>query len=245
MNKVLLTNIKGTSVDRNTAYSLSIDSWKRWCDKNEAECLVLDEPLFDPIEMSPIYFRHYWHRLLDLQDDEQLCLVDADTIIHPNCPNFFLETEGKFAAVHNDGDYDWIIRSIENYQYEFKEYFKKDFNIWNYINCGFMVTNKKYIDLHESLTNFYWSNRVKVQYCQRTYGVGTDQPLMNLFIRELDIPLKLLSPRYNIQDLVRKNILDDRMLYLNIPAVYHFNAIPGGKLQSDLWIQKTYSALFD
>ena len=54
---------------------------------------------------------------MDANDIEynQILSVDADTIVHPDCPNFFEMTEGKMCGVHNEGSYDWIIRSIENY----------------------------------------------------------------------------------------------------------------------------------
>ena len=245
MNKVLMTNIVNpTKTNRTDAYELSINSWKRWCDGNDVELFVLTEPIADMNVMSPIYFRHFWYDLLEVTPLEQVCLVDADTIIHPECPNFFNLTEHKFSAVHNDGDYDWVIRSIENYQYEFSEKFTKKFDLWKYINCGFMVTNTTCIQIHKALTDFYMNNITKVQQTQQKYGVGTDQPLMNLFLNELSIDINLLSSKFNIQDLTRKNILDDRMLFTQIPGIYHFNAIPGGKLESDLWIKKTHKHLF-
>ena len=42
-------------------------------------------------------------------------MVDADTIVHPNCPNFFNETDGKYCGVMNDGDYEWVLRSIRGF----------------------------------------------------------------------------------------------------------------------------------
>ena len=40
--------------------------------------------------------------------------VDADTIPHPDCPTAFEMHDRKFCFVHNEGSYDWILRSIEN-----------------------------------------------------------------------------------------------------------------------------------
>lgn len=241
-----MTNIVNPAKPKRTdAYELSIDSWKRWCDNNGVEIFVLTEPLADMNSISPIYFRHYWYDLIEFDSGDQICLVDADTIIHPDCPNFFELTDNKFSAVHNDGDYDWVIRSIENYQHEFPERFTKKFDLWKYINCGFIVTNEKYISVHKALTDFYWDNHTQVRRCQESYGVGTDQPLMNLLLSEMDIEVNLLSNQFNMQDLERKNILDDRLLFTEIPAVYHFNAIPGGKSESDAWIKKTHDHLFN
>lgn len=237
-NIVFITNIVNPDKpSKSTAYHYSIESWKYWCNKNDCELFVLDEPLVDMKQMSPIYFRHYWPQLLPEITTEQVCTVDADTIIHPDCPNFFELSDNKFCAVHNDGDYDWIIRSIENYQFEFPNEFTKKFDIWKYINSGFLITNRTFIPLHEQLVKFYWDNYTKVNYCQNKYKCGTDQPLLNLIANEMDIEINLLPYRYNMQDLQRKNILDDRLLFIDYPGIYHFNAIS----DRDGWMRKTWT----
>lgn len=244
MDKVIITAIKDkTRLERSESYHYCIDSWQTWCAKNNCELLILDQPIFDPLEMKVNYCRYY---CFDLLDDltGQICLVDADTIIHPNCPNFFELTENRFCAVHNDGDYDWIIRSIENYQFNFQNEFKREFDIWKYINSGFLVFNKNHKEIIEKVYEFYWKFREKVVYCQREYGTGTDQPILNLLLNEQEIDVKLLPYQFNMQDLPRKNILDDRMLFAQIPGIYHFNGIPGGPEQSNYWMKKTYTKLF-
>lgn len=245
-NIVFITNIKNPSnPTRSEAYDLSVESWKRWCLKNDCELFVLNEMLFDSKDMSPIYFRHYWSHLLPDVTTERVCLVDADTIIHPDCPNFFDLSGDDFGAVHNDGDYDWIIRSIENYQYEFPEEFGKQFNIWQYINAGFVVTSKKFAHIHDELVEFYWKNIDKVKNCQQKYGVGTDQPILNLILNQSDIKVRLLPYQFNMQDLSRKNILDERLLYTKIPGIYHFNAISGGPDQVNYYMSKTFKKLYE
>lgn len=244
-NIVFITNIKNPlKPERSELYNLSIESWKIWCEKNNCELFVLDEPLMDLSEMTPIYYRHYWPNLLPDVTSQQICTVDADTIIHPLTPNFFELTDNQFCGVHNDGDYDWIIRSIENYQYEFPEIFTKKFNIWKYINSGFMITNKNFQFVHETLLDFYWKNKEKVLYCQKHYGVGTDQPLINLITNQIDVEVKILPYQFNMQDLPRKNVLDERMLFTNIHGIFHFNAIPGGPEKVNYWMRKTYDYLF-
>lgn len=240
-NYVLITAIKSpTKPERFNAYKYSIESWKVWCNANKCELRVLDEPLFPLDSISPIYFRHYWHELLKDEDYDQVCLVDADTIIHPNCPNFFNLTGHNYCAVHNDGDYDWIIRSIENYQHEFPTDFTKPFDIWKYFNTGFMVTNSKFIHFHTTLTNFYWENAAKIRSVQTKYGVGTDQPLSNLITNEMGVNVNLLPYQFNMQDLGRKNILDDRMMFTKIPGIYHFNALNGGPTKVTEWMEKNF-----
>lgn len=247
-NIILLINIKNPDrPDRNQMYNLSIESWKRWALKNDCEVFVLEEPVVPISEMTPIVQRHYVFQLLEGEEFDQILMVDADTIVHPNCPNFFELTNHQFCAVHNDGDYDWLCRSVENYEYEFFGTDKVDQKwIWNYFNTGFMITNKNFKFLHERVLKFYWDNQQKVQSMQQKYGVGTDQPLINMIIRHSnDIEVKLLPYQFNMQDLQRKNILDERMLFLNIPGVYHFNAVEGGPEKVNYWMKRTFDYLYN
>ncbi len=251
MNKniILIINIKNPNrPNRDDMYGLSIESWKRWAKNNNSQVMVLEEPVVPLEEMTPIIQRHYVFQLLENEGIEydQILMVDADTIIHPQCPNFFELTKHEFCAVHNDGDYDWLCRSVENYEYEFfgtPNVEQK--HIWNYFNTGFMITNKSFRFIHETILDFYWKNQSKVQSMQKKYGVGTDQPLINMLVRHNDWKVKLLPYQFNMQDLGRKNVLDDRMLFTEIPGVYHFNAVPGGSEQVNYWMLKTFRYLYE
>jgi hypothetical protein len=249
-NIIFLINIKNPAKpNRTDMYDLSIKSWQHWAKKHSYSTIVLTEPVVDMNRMNPILMRHYVFDLLDQSniDYEQIAMVDADTIVHPDCPDFFKISDNKFCAVHNDGDYDWVIRSIENYQYEFYGTDKcKVEDVWNYFNTGFMITNKNYRHLHQNVLDFYWRHEDKISDMQKRWGVGTDQPLLNMIVRNsTDVKVKLLPYQYNMQDLSRKNILDDRMLFTQIPGVYHFNAIPEGVEKVNFWMQKTYNYLYE
>ena len=66
-------------------------------------------------------------------------MVDADTIIHPNCPNFFDLTDNKYCGVMNEGDYEWVLRSIKGFGNVLFD--NKQIKPWNYINGGFQIVN--------------------------------------------------------------------------------------------------------
>ena len=91
---------------RSDKYSYCINSWKSWCDKNGCELLMWEDLLLPVEQMKITWQRYYVFDILDANDIDynQVLLVDADTIIHPDCPNFFNETDGKYAAVMNDGE---------------------------------------------------------------------------------------------------------------------------------------------
>ena len=140
-NVVFIPNIDlGTG--RSDKYNCCIKSWKWWCNKNNCELLMWEDLLL-PIEQMPIVWqRYYVFDILDANDIEygQVLLVDADTIIHPDCPNFFNETYGAYSAVMNDGDYEWVNRAINGYS---KLFFNKEFCIptYEFFMTGFVIIN--------------------------------------------------------------------------------------------------------
>jgi len=153
-NIIFIVNIGGGD-DRNKPYHFSIKCWKKWADKNNAEVFVLTEKVYESD-----YMHLNWHKSLALKllkenniKYDQVLMVDADTIVHPDCPNFFDETEGKFCGVVNDGCYEWVLRSLNVYS---KNVFNGDWvNPWEYINGGFQIVNKKHKDFFDSVVKFY------------------------------------------------------------------------------------------
>jgi hypothetical protein len=246
-NIVFTVNIKNTEKPkRSEPYDLSVKSWKKWATKNDCEVFTLDKWVID--DMNP-----NWHKILvfDLLENskvdyDQVLIVDSDTIIHPNAPNVFDITDNKFCAVHNDGSYDWVLRSIETYsKYVFEDYM---FDWWKYFNSGFMIVNKNHKQLFKDIFEFYMTNKELLSGVQENFGVGTDQPIINFFVHKNEegpVDLKLLPYKWNMQDMVRKEILTHDMLFTKLGWVYHYNAIPDNN-QSDktlYWMNKTYEYL--
>ena len=144
---------------RRAAYKYSIDSWKKWCDKNDCELFVLNELLLDNEKMGICWQRYYLFDILEANEVEynQILMVDADTIVHPDCPNFFNETELKYCGVMNDGCYEWVLRSLNVYS---KNVFNGDWvNPWEYINGGFQIVNKKHQPFFNEVVKFYLDNQ--------------------------------------------------------------------------------------
>ena len=105
------------SSSRREAYKYSIDSWKKWCDKNDCELFILNDLLIEKEKMAICWQRYYLFDILDANEIEydQVLMVDADTIVHPDTPNFFEMSEGKLCGCQFDGSWDWVLRSVENY----------------------------------------------------------------------------------------------------------------------------------
>jgi hypothetical protein len=231
---------------RSNPYQYSIDSWKYWCDKNNCDLIVMDQ-LLCPVEEMKITWQR-WHALDILEHSnieyDQVLMIDADTIIHPDTPNFFNLTQHKLTAVHNEGCYDWIIRSMENY---YKHMFSDkplSFNFWEYINAGFIIFNKTHKDFLQNFINFYHSNKELILNLQKTYYVGTDQPIFNHFLRLENVEHNFLPYEFNMCDLPRKEILDNELTMTKIGWIYHFNAIPQEFGKPEHWMEKTYKHLY-
>lgn len=243
-----MTNIRDESkLDRSEPYKYSVKSWKHWCEKNDVEFFMLDQYIFDTNYMIPNWYKLYVFDLLDNNDIDynQIAIVDADTIVHPDCPNFFEMSDNKFCAVHNDGSYDWVCRSMENYSKHLFDGFT--FPIWEYINSGFIILNKKHKKLYKDIINFYTENRESIVSVQKNFGVGTDQPIINFFLQKQNVDLKLLSYKFNMQDMALKEILTEDLLFTKLGWIYHYNAIPDNHDSSLTlyWMKKTYEELYD
>ena len=246
-NIVFMVNVKNNDNPTRVApYEYSIKSWEKWCKKNDAELFVLEESIFEPDYMRLNWYKLYVFDLLENEniDYNQILIVDSDTIVHPDCPNFFELSENKFCAVHNDGSYDWVCRSLENYSKHLFDGFT--FPVWEYINSGFLILNKKHRQLYKNIIKFYLENRNNIIKLQDTYAVGTDQPIINFFLHKEKVDLKLLSYKFNMQDMARKEILTEDLLFTKLGWVYHYNAIPDNH-NSDktlYWMKKTYDFFY-
>ena len=243
------------SSTRRLPYKYSIKSWQKWCDKNNCELFVMNDLLLPNEEMAICWQRYYLFDILDGNniDYDQVLMVDADTIVHPDCPNFFEETDGKYCGVMNDGDYEWVIRSIRGFGD--KLFDGKRIPVWNYINGGFQIVNSNHKEFFETMKSYYLENEQKIQNTIDEVRASTDQTILNFMLVKNNIDVKILPQCYNLVDLVRKNLLyidekcwwTDDLHFLDAGWVYHFNAIPVNSLErhTGYWMERTYKELYE
>ena len=249
-NIIFLINVKhfktfqGGGNTLKGAFEWSVKSWSHYAKRHGAEIFVLEDALFDVEYMKPNWFKMYILDILDANeiDYDQVLYVDYDTIVTPTAPNIFELSENKFCAVRNFGDMDWVCRSIENYSKHIFEGFT--FPYYNYFNSGVMLFNKKHKSLFDSVKLFYEDNRERLIYMQNTFCVGNDQPVFNFFVNR-DIPndYKVLGYEWNMQDMMRFEVLNENMLHTRYGYVSHYNA--GTPPSSQYWIEKTYKYLYE
>ena len=160
-NIVFLMNIKLNdpsgryTANRSLPYNFSINSWRNWCDNNNAELFVLEDLLLPKEDTAICWQRYYLFDILEANEInyDQVLMIDSDTIVHPNCPNFFNMTDHKYTGVHNEGSYDWVFRSIENYsEHVFQG---REIKWWEYINGGFQIINKTHKPFFKSIKWFH------------------------------------------------------------------------------------------
>ncbi len=254
-NVVFIPNIQLGDGKRSESYQYSIKSWKHFCDKNNCELLVWEDLLF-PIDHMKITWQRYY--LFDILESnginyDQILMVDADTIVHPNCPNFFELTNHKYCGVMNDGCYEWVTRSIRDFNEElFKNYTPP--SPWNYINGGFQIVNKKHKTFFSTMKEFYSNNKESIQHAIDKIKAGTDQTIVNYMLKANEVDVKILPPCFNLQDLFRKSLLhipghswwpDTLQGLYSAGWVYHFNAIPQNERHANYWIERSYKELYE
>lgn len=250
---VFIPNI-ATGDGRNTPYYYSVMSWKKWAEQfDDVEVIEWTEPICPPDQLKITLQRYWVHDILLVNniDYGQVLIVDADTIVHPNCPNFFIEAGNEFNVVLNNGCSEWVTRSIREWG---SNLFPNEPKVkpWKYFNGGFQITSKKHIPFYELVKNFYLDNQQLVLDLSSKIKAGTDQTIINYLVQREGIKLNYLPECYNLQDLFRKNLLhipghswwEDELIFTQAGWIYHFNAIPQNPRHVSYWMERTYNELY-
>jgi len=253
MNIVFIPNIN-LNDNRSNPYHYSIKSWKKWSEQyNNVKVIEWTDPIMDPNQFKITLQRYWVHDILKHNKIhyEQVLIVDADTIIHPDCPNFFNETKNKFGVVVNNGCYEWVTRSTKQWG---DALFPSESKIktWKYFNGGFQITNKNHIPFYNKVQEYYTSNINKINQLNEQIKAGTDQTIINYLVQQNNIDVEYMSEAYNLQDLFKKSLLHipghswfpDELRFLEAGWVYHFNAIPKNQRHVNYWMERTYNELY-
>jgi lipopolysaccharide biosynthesis glycosyltransferase len=252
-NVVFIPNI-AVGDGRSTPYHYSVKSWKRWGELNGVLVIEWTEPIMDTSTFPIIMQREWVFDILEHNDIDydQVLIVDADTIVHPDCPNFFEETNHNYAAVVNNGCYEWVTRSIKGWGEAMfpNEPFVK---AYDYFNTGFVIVNKKHKPFFDEVKNLYLERGEEIKLYRDRIKASTGQTIVNFMLQKHNIETTKLSEGYNLQDLFRKNLLhipghswfSDELRFLEAGWVYHFNAIPQNPRDVAYWMERTYKHLYE
>tara|TARA_R110000744_G_scaffold98952_1_gene191231 strand:+ start:572 stop:1336 length:765 start_codon:yes stop_codon:yes gene_type:complete len=252
-NIVFIPNIELNN-NRSTPYHYSVKSWKYWCDKNNCELIEWKDHIMDPDQFPIIMQREWVFDILEHNNIEydQVLIVDADTIVHPDCPNFFNETNNEYSAVLNNGCYEWVMRSS-------REWGKSLFpgqplvKTYDYFNTGFVIMNKKHKPFLKEIQELYLNRGEEIKIYRDKIKASTGQTIVNFMLQKHNIKTTKLPEVYNLQDLFKKSLLhipghswfSDELHFLDTGWVYHFNAIPQNDRHMEYWMERTYKHLYD
>ena len=122
--------------------------------------------------------------------------LDADTIVHPDCPNMFEMTDRKYTFVHNEASYDWILRGMEHYhKYLFKdEWF--DFATLPESPYMTFAVDAKEKAIHETASIVHVNKTCRVQTLRREQNPHYYDLIMEYY-KETQVPL-LLNTSFNL-----------------------------------------------
>lgn len=200
-------------------------SWVLWCDRHNVSFVVLDSPCTDDTfkDLSPTYQR--WMQALELlKKYDRILLIDADTIVKWDAPNFFTQVPyGSFAGVI-DPSIEWLPRSLHYYSPVFPGV---TVPVDEYFNCGMIMLDRTHIPFLEFVRDLVTQRKpylLQVQ-LQSGYDVGSDQTPMNYMRRVFGLPLCVLPPAYNL--------------------VYCFGHIPHGPEYNDVQIEHMLHFVFN
>jgi lipopolysaccharide biosynthesis glycosyltransferase len=251
-NVIFIPNI-AVGDGRSTPYHYSVKSWKRWGELNDVLVIEWVEPIMDTSTFPIIMQREWVFDILEHNDIDydQILIVDADTIVHPDCPNFFKETNHNYAAVVNNGCYEWVTRSVRGWgdaMFPNEPLVKS----YDYFNTGFVIVNKKHKPFFDEIKELYLNRGEEIKHYRDTIKASTGQTMVNFMLQKNNIEVTKLSEGYNLQDLFRKNLLhipnhswfSDELHFLNAGWVYHFNAIPQNPRNVAYWMERTYNELY-
>ena len=242
--------------NRHQGYEYGINSWKKWCKKHNCELFILDELLTDESDMLITWQRWYVLDILKHNniDYNQVLVVDADCIVHPDCPNFFELTDNKFTTQLTDGDFEWVSRAINGYS---KLFFNKESCLkpYEFFQTGFVIVNESHKSFFDKVMKWYGDNKKEIIKSYDTLLTGSDISLMNCLMKEFGVEMNLLPKQFSLMDLARKNLLylephnwwaDDLTNLYNSGWIYQFNAIPQNSMGRDrtYWMKRIYEELY-
>ena len=199
--------------DRRPHYSYCLHTWQFWTRENNVGLFVLDDAPRDvPVKMSK------WYALPAIERDgieyEHVAIIDGDTMVRWDCPNFFHLAAGRFSAVRDLSGIGYIVDSIEAH----RPHFGFEVDWWDYFNSGLVVVSKEHGRIGERMLQ--WGRTRPIIDTGRFFP-SVDQTLLNFVARE-ETQVNLLPLPYNLTHIQRRDLYRYNN-YLRAGCVWHFN----------------------
>jgi hypothetical protein len=183
-------------VDHSLYSKYCIKSWEYWCKKHSIDLHIVTKS--DPRCGKPIWNKELVYEYA--QGYEKVAVVDADTMVKWNAPNFFDLFEEDFCMVHDDTNWSWVYKSMQNYS----KFFSTSMTMDDYGNAGVLFFHKKYLDICEKVFNLYSDNKQELDNWNK--GGGREQTIFNYMLKENNVTPKWLSPKWNLISMHKREL---------------------------------------
>lgn len=238
-NVIFIVNIHGKY--KPDFFEYCFNTWSFWAEKNNAILFVLEKPYVGAESLAPHLQKYFAFEILRKNgvDFNQVAIVDADTMVKWNCPNFFDISPENFRAVLDDELPKWVAASIETYRPLFP---KTTLDWWEYFNSGFMLFNKSHEDLLSRFISFFKNHEKEISdiHAKSDLKAGYDQTLFNFFIQEQKVETSYLPKIFNFYHLAKKKLLEKKG-FVNLACVWHFNGIEHSERKNHM--QETWNMI--
>lgn len=180
---------------------------------------MIDEPQLE--NTSPHWFR-YW--IFDLKPGyDRYLYIDTDIMVKWDAPNIFnvYTDDMQIYAVKDNSGLSWIWEGLNGYQSMFPEITVE----WDsYFNSGMLLFSKQHYQLINDFKQFYIDNQLVIQEFRDRLRKGFDQTIFNYFVQWYGQPVKLISEKWNLFHMSRREILNNGY-FIDMGYFWHFNGI--------------------
>jgi len=207
-------------------FEVSKECWQSYCKKHNIDFIVIDKKLPD------VKFC-VWHKefVFDFIGDkyEKIALVDFDTMVHWNAPNFFDLYNDEFCGVLENENLFWIDNSLTAFQSSFTELKNIKISLSEYINGGILFFHKSHKQFFEKLKDFYFKNKSTFDNWNVPH-TGKEQTILNLYLKKENVNKKYLDFRFNTMRLIKNDWLqhnwqlneDKTPFFIKYSYIWHF-----------------------
>ncbi len=191
--------LRGNEVRAGVDYAkYGLATWKWWCQRKGITFVLLDQPLGgEPFSDLPPTIQRWLAPEILLREygqDARIALIDADTMVRWNAPDFFELAGDQLAAVRCRSEI-WSRATIRAYQSLFPG---TELPFEQYFNAGFVVLGARQLPTIRAFTDFALNHQAELRAIQTSGNFGSDQTPLNYVVQREREPLKLLSRHFNL-----------------------------------------------
>lgn len=212
------------SYDLKDYLDFSLKTWRWWCEKNDIHLYVFSKSNISVTEMGPCWQRWDAHNILKREGIKygRVAILDADTMIRWDCPNFFDFYRDCYCGVTCECDH-WVNNSLKQFQSYFPEI---DVDWEGYIDNGMVLLPEDSEEFTKTIIDFYWANQKQLRYDEIHNYAGTDQtPVNYLAAKYYGNNIKHLSRKYNMMHMHLREVLKHGV-FLESGYIWQFNGFP-------------------